>query len=79
MIVPKSAIKSDSNGKFVLTVTSKSSPLGNRYIATRVDVNVEAEDDKNAAITGSLEGSEYVITTSTKPVKAGEQIRLADE
>lgn len=79
MIVPKSAVKSDSNGKFVLAVVGKSSPLGNRYIATRIDVNVEAEDDKNAAITGALEGSEYVITTSTKPVKAGEQVRLADE
>ena len=79
MIVPKSAIKSDSNGKFVLAVVGKSSPLGNRYIATRIDVNVEAEDDKNAAITGSLEGNEYVITTATKPVKAGEQVRLADE
>ena len=32
LIVPNSAIREDNNGKFVLTVESKSSPLWNRYI-----------------------------------------------
>ena len=40
LIVPNSAIREDSNGKFILIVESKSSPLGNRYVATRVDVEV---------------------------------------
>lgn len=79
LIVPKNAVKHDANGDFVLALVSKSSPLGNRYIATRIDVQEEARDDKNVAITGSLDGSEYIITTSNKPVKAGEQVRLADE
>ncbi|MBE5841863.1 MAG: HlyD family efflux transporter periplasmic adaptor subunit [Butyrivibrio sp.] len=79
MIVPNSAIKTDSNGKFVLIVKSKSSPLGNRYTATRADVNVVASDDKNSAITAAIDNYEYVITTSNKPVKAGEQVRLANE
>ena len=35
LIVPNSAIKSDSNGSFVLLVTVKNSPLGNRYTAKR--------------------------------------------
>ena len=30
-IVPKSAVREDANGKFVLVVTSRSTPLGNRY------------------------------------------------
>ena len=37
-IVPNSALHHDLDGDFVLTVESKSTPLGNRYIATRVDV-----------------------------------------
>lgn len=78
MIVPNSAIREDNNGKFILTVVPKSSPLGNRYIATRVDVEVIASDDTQSAITGGLYGSEFVITTSTKPVEAGKQVRLAD-
>ena len=32
-IVPTSAIREDSNGKFILIIESKSTPLGNRYYA----------------------------------------------
>ncbi len=77
-IVPNSAIREDSNGKFILIVESRSTPLGNRYIATRVDVEVMASDDTQSAVSGGLYGYEYVITTSTKPVEAGQQVRLAD-
>lgn len=78
LVVPNSAIREDNDGKFILTVESKSSPLGNRYIATRVGVEVLALDDNNSAISAPLYGWEYVITTSTKPVEAGKQVRLAD-
>ena len=78
MIVPNSAIREDNNGKFILIVESKSSPLGNRYIASRVDVEVLASDDTQSAISGALYGGEFVITTSTKPVEAGKQVRLSD-
>lgn len=78
LVVPNSAIREDKNGKFILIVESKSSPLGNRYIASRVDVEVVASDDTHTAISAGLYGYEYVITTSTKPVEAGKQVRLAD-
>ncbi len=78
MVVPNSAIREDNNGKFVLIVESKSSPIGTRYTATRVDVQVVASDDTKSAITGALYGWEFVITTSTKPVEAGQQVRLAE-
>ncbi len=76
-VVPNSAIREDNNGKFVLVVESKSSPLGNRYIAKRVDVTVLESDDTNSAVSG-LMGSEFVITTSTKPISAGDQVRMAE-
>lgn len=78
LIVPNSAIREDKNGKFILIVESKSSPLGNRYFATRVDVEALASDDTQTAISGALYGYEYVITTATKPVEAGKQVRLTD-
>jgi len=78
LVVPNSAVKTDSNGKFILVVTSKSSPLGNRYKASRVDVTVKAQDDNNSAISAAVEGDEYVITTSTALVKPGDQVRLAN-
>lgn len=77
-IVPNSAVREDSNGKFILIVESKSSPLGNRYVATRVDVEVLASDDKQTAVSGGLYGYEYVITTSSAPVEAGKLVRLAN-
>lgn len=76
LTVPNSAIREDKNGKFILIVESKSGPISNRYIATRVDVEVLASDDNNTAISAGLYGYEYVITTSTKPVEAGKQVRL---
>lgn len=76
LVVPNSAIREDSNGKFILIVESKSSPLGNRYIATRVDVEILASDDNNTAVSAELYGYEYAITTSTKPVESGKQVRL---
>lgn len=78
MIVPNSAIREDNNGKFVLIVESKSSPIGTRYYATRVDVEVLASDDTRSAISGGLYGSEFVITTSNKPVEKNKQVRLAE-
>ena len=79
LIVPNSAIRSDANGQFVLKIEAKSSPLGNRYIARRVNVEVLAEDDMNSAVTGDLASwGEFVITTSNAPVKSGDMVRLAD-
>ena len=76
-IVPNSAIRNDTNGSFVLVLTTKSSPLKNRYVATRVDVNVFASDDLNSAVSG-LGYGDYVITTSSKPIEAGTLVRMAE-
>lgn len=78
LIVPNSAVRSDANGYFVLTVQSKSSPLGNRYVATRVDVQVLASDDTNTAVSGGLVSYDYVITTSSAPLTPGQLVRLVE-
>ena len=78
LIVPNSAVKSDSNGKFVLRVDVKSSPLGNRYTARRVSVEVLASDDNNSAVVADVAAGDYVITTSSAPVANGDMVRIAD-
>lgn len=78
-IVPTSAIREDSNGNFILIIESKSTPLGNRYYARRADVEIVTSDDSQSAVTGALEGYEYVITTTTKPIEENQQVRLASE
>ena len=77
-IVPKSAVFEDAGGKFVLTVVSKSSPLGNRYYAERVDVTVVASDETASAVIGGINYGDYVITASSKPVSPGDQVRMKD-
>lgn len=76
-VVPKSALRSDSNGDFVLVITEKSTPLGPRYIATRADVQILAQDDTSAAVSGLVSG-DFVITTSSRPLSAGTQVRLVE-
>lgn len=76
-LIPLSGLREDSNGKFVYVLESKSSPLGSRYIATRVTVQELARDDKSAAVSG-ISAGDFIITTSNKPVEAGKQVRLAD-
>jgi len=77
-IVPKSAVKSDNNGNFVLKIESKNNALGNRYFAKRVTVEILAEDDSYRAISGDLGYGDFVITNSSTKVNPGDQVRLAD-
>lgn len=77
--VPNSAIREDKDGKFILMIEQKSSPLGNRYYAVRKNVEVIASDDKRTAISGDIYAYSYVVTTSTKPVEEGQMVRLKDE
>lgn len=79
-VVPKSAVKQDSSGKFVYAVKSKSTPLGNRYLVEKVPVTVVAEDDTRCAVSGDFgESADYIITASSKPFSAGDQVRFSEE
>ena len=79
LVVPNSAVRNDANGTFVLILKTRQSPLGNRYIVTREPVKVLAKDDTNSAISGAIGAYTYVVTTSTRAVSSGDQVRLAEE
>lgn len=76
-LIPNSALRTDANGYFVLVVEAKSTPLGNRFYARRADVTVLASDDTTTAVSG-LAGGDYVITTASRPIEPGENVRLAE-
>ena len=79
-VVPKNAVKQDSSGKYVYAVRSKSTPLGNRYLAEKISVTVVAEDDTQCAVSGDFgDSADYIITASSKPFSPGDQVRLAQE
>jgi multidrug resistance efflux pump len=77
-VLPNSAIREDNDGKYVLVVESKNTPLGTRYNARRITVQVVASDDTQSAVSG-LEGGEFVITNATSPIADKQQVRLADD
>lgn len=78
-IVPKSAVYEDANGCFVLVVRSESTPLGNRYYAERIDVQVSASDEVSSAVMGGdLKPGQYIITASSAPIASGDQVRMKD-
>ena len=78
-VVPNSAIQTSDKGKYVLVARSKSTPLGNRYYANKVDVKVLASDDQYTAVQGELSSGDAVIKTSEKPLSPGAQVRLEDK
>jgi len=76
-VLPNSAIREDRDGKFVLVVESKQTPLSVRYTAVRYNVEILAADATKSAVSG-LNGNEFVITSSTSPITNGQQVRLAE-
>ncbi|MDO5131816.1 MAG: HlyD family efflux transporter periplasmic adaptor subunit [Eubacteriales bacterium] len=80
LVVPNKAVRNDSNGYFVLLLQSRQSPLGNRYFVIRENIKILAKDDTNTAISGAFSSySDYVVTTSNRSVKGGDQVRLSNE
>ena len=76
-VVPNTAVREDKNGKHVLVVESKSSPLGSRYYAVRYPVQVLAQNDTSTAVSG-LSGSEFIVVSSSVPIEAGKQVKLSE-
>ena len=79
VVVPNSSIHEDNKGHFVLAVTTKNSPLGNRYVVSRMDIEVLATDDTNSAVSGAFVGNEYVVTNASAPLEPGMKVRLTNQ
>lgn len=77
-IVPKSAVMENSEGKFVLVMRSKNTPLGNRFYVERANISILASDEINCAVQGDVNYSDFIITASEKPLKSGDQVRQED-
>ena len=68
----------DNNGKFILVMQVKNTPLGNRYYVTRSDVTVLAHDEINSAVQGDVSSSSFIVTNSEKPLTPGMQVRMEE-
>lgn len=77
-VVPKSAVNSDESGDYVFTVGTKQTPMGTRYYAEKVSVQVLAQDGVQAALEGGPSPGEYVITAATGIVNPGDYVRMSE-
>lgn len=77
-VVPNNAVREDSKGKFVLIVTVKGTPLGNRYKVKRANVEVLASDESYSGVSGAVYESDNVVTNASKPLEDGMQVRLVE-
>lgn len=78
LVVPNAAVRKSNEGSFVLILTVKKTPFGERYIATKIPVTEKASDDTNTAIAGDLTQGDYVIVSATKPLADGEEFRIKE-
>ena len=76
-VVPLGAVQQDIDGDFIYVLVTKSSPLGERYIARKVSVKVIAKDATSCAIEAAGISYAYCIVRTEKPIKNGQQVRLA--
>lgn len=76
--IPIEAVRGDRNGTFILLVTYRKGILGEEMVAGRVSVKVLDTNDAYAVVSGGLTGKEQIISSSTKPVEAGDTVRYRE-
>jgi multidrug efflux pump subunit AcrA (membrane-fusion protein) len=78
IVVPASSVHEDNEGSFVYVIEKKQTPFGSRYRLVRRNVTVDVTDGTRTAVVGDINYGEFILTASTKPVEAGDYVRLAD-
>jgi len=73
-IIPVSAVRSSTGGDYVLAVKEVNAVMGNENAAYRVNIEVQDEDGKNAAVAGL--NDEDIIVSSNKPIEESDRVRV---
>lgn len=75
IIVPNSAIFEDAQGSFVYRLDRTASPLGSKYVVTRIPVKVLASDDRYSAVDGAISIGMDVILYASTPLQSDQVVR----
>lgn len=73
-----SALHSENGRYFVYVVNEREGILGTEYYVEEITVSVADQNDKLAAIEGAVSDESLILESSTKEVKKGDVVRLAD-
>lgn len=77
--VTPSAVHTDNARKFVYVVKEREGILGMEYYVEQITVTVKDENENWVAVEGALDADSKIISASTKEIKNGEVVRLAQE
>ncbi len=76
IVIPDTALHTDSAGSYVLVVESMSNRLGSQYAARRAEVEILASDDRNCAVRGKVNSGDWVVINTDSPIADGDQVKL---
>lgn len=79
LVIPDTALHTDSSGSYVLVAESLPDRLGSQYVARRAGVEILASDDHNCAIRGDVNSGDWVVVNTDSPIADGDQIRIVSD
>ncbi len=79
LVVPITAIHTDSSGTYVLVVEAMSNRLGSQYSARRAEVEILASDDVSCAVTGNIYSGDWVVINTDSPIADGDQVKIISD
>lgn len=75
-IIPLSALREDTDGKFVYILEEQSGALGTQQIVRRVDVTVQESNSAQAAVSGAFSEWEKLVDRGDRELKNGDRVRI---
>lgn len=79
LVVPATAIHTDSSGTYVLAVEAMSNRLGSQYAARRAAVEILAADDFSCAVRGRINSGDWVVVRTDSPIADGDQVKIISD
>lgn len=75
-VIPLSALREDTDGKFVFILEERSGALGTQQIVRRIDVTVQESNSTKAAVSGAFSSWEKLIERGDRELKNGDRVRV---
>ena len=76
LVIPDTALHTDSSGSYVLVVESMGNRLGSQYAARRSEVEILASDDHFCAVRGAVNSGDWVVINTNSPIADGDQVKI---
>lgn len=78
-VVPLSALRVDGSQYYVMKVQQTETSMGDECFTERVDVTPLEKNETCAAVSGTLNGDDKVITSAKATIQDGDRVRLPVE